>query len=66
MKLYQITFENDVPVSATEITDDSITRVEIELDETQKHIKWMSIFAEHEQDALAVARDVAEKIKGYL
>jgi hypothetical protein len=66
MKLYQITFENDIPVSATEITDDSITKVEIELDESKKHIKWMSIFAENEQDALAVATDVAEKIKGYL
>ena len=58
MKLYKVLFENNEAVSAIQMDNADYKSVKVELDENNKVVKWITVFATDEPDA----KDIANKV----
>ncbi len=66
MKLYQIDFSDNKAVSAHPLDLLSYKCMEIERCAGKRSIKWITIFADDEQEGITLANEVVESIANFL
>ncbi len=66
MKLYQINFRENRPVSAQLLDVLSPKSMEIETRSGRRSIKWITLFADDEQEGISLANEVVDSIGNFL
>lgn len=66
MKLYRINFSNNRPVSALQLDMMSSKCVELEVRDGRRSIKWVTLFAEDEQEGMNIAGEAFNNIMRFL
>ena len=60
MKLYKVLFEHSEAMSAVEMEESGYKSVKVELDNKENVVRWITVFATDEADALEIANKVVK------
>jgi hypothetical protein len=66
MKVYKILFEENVPVSAHCVAYDQRQGLKIDVENDKRRIKWITVYADNEEDGMSVANKVIEEMAAVL